>query len=77
MGTSVTDIQVPPGSHHSQLTAVQQPKPSGVHQPQPLGVHQSQLTGIHQPMPKDNKNHLAVTDNGMLISLFLQNFDCS
>ena len=86
MGASVTDIYMLPGSHQSQLAAVHQPQPSGVHQPQPsgvhipqpLGVHQPQPPGVHQPQPaavyqpmlKDNRNRLAVTDDGMLISLF-------
>ena len=51
VGASVTDIHMLPGSHHSQLAAVQQPQPAGMHQLHPSGVHQPQPAGVHQPQP--------------------------
>ena len=67
----------PAGVHQLQPAVVHQPQPTGIYQPQPTGVNQlqpaevllpQQPARVQEPMPIDNINPLAVTDNGMLIS---------
>ena len=63
----------PAGVHRPYPAGVNQPQPAGVHQPQPASVNQlqpaevllpQQPAGVQEPMPIDNINPLAVTDNG-------------
>ena len=71
-----------PVSYQSQPAGVHQPQPIGVHQrtsttgsttacrstsTTAVGVHQPQPIGVHQPMPVNNRNLSAITEDGTYV----------